>query len=308
MNKYIIALFIALSATSFSSIFIRLTPASALVIAFWRQFLASIFTFLLIIFSKQFKHSVNFSRNNFLYFLLAGFFLALHFATWILSLSYTTIAQSLVIVNASPAMVVILGYLFLNEHINRYQISGIVISIIGGFVIAFDSIQPSIQASNPAFGNFLAFIGALTFSGYIIIGRIIRKTYQINLFIYTFYVYTISTIFLFLIALLFSSQELVLSLVFRISFYAYVGFFLLAGVSTLLGHSLYNYALKEIKAAIVSIVTLGEPIISSILAIFILSEYPTIMTIIGGFIVILGVFVTIGKENEEESTQLEIMN
>ena len=204
-------------------------------------------------------------------------------------------------------MVVILGYVFLHEHINRYQISGIFVSIVGGFIIAFDSIQPSIQASNPVFGNFLALLGAVTFSGYIIIGRIIRKTYRINLFVYTFYVYSISTIFLFLIALLFSSQELFLSLAFKLSFYAYIGFFLLAGVSTILGHSLYNYALKEIKAAIVSIVTLGEPIISSILAIFILSEYPTLMIIVGGFIVILGVILTIIKENEEENIQLEIM-
>ena len=309
MKKYIFALTIALCATSFSSIFIRLTPASAIIIAFWRQFLASILTFLIIIISRQMSKLNEISRKQLIYFFFAGFFLAVHFATWILSLFYTTIAQSLVIVNASPAMVVILGVFFLKEKINRFQIGGILLSIIGGLIIAFGSIQISSQAPNPLYGNFLAFIGAVTFSGYIIIGRIIRKSSEINLFIYTFYVYSISTFFLLIIALFTSKEELLLSLAGRSSFYAYLGFFMLASISTIFGHTLYNYSLKEIKAAIVSVVTLGEPIISSILAIIILLEYPSLITIIGGFIVIIGVSATILKENVEildlEPTLLE---
>ena len=309
MKKYFFALAIALCATSFSSIFIRLTPASAIIIAFWRQFLASILTFLIIIISRQMSKLNEISRKQLLYFFFAGFFLAVHFATWILSLFYTTIAQSLVIVNASPAMVVILGVFFLKEKINRFQIGGILLSIIGGLIIAFGSIQISSQAPNPLYGNFLAFIGAVTFSGYIIIGRIIRKSSEINLFIYTFYVYSISTFFLLIIALFTSKEELLLSLAGRSSFYAYLGFFMLASISTIFGHTLYNYSLKEIKAAIVSVVTLGEPIISSILAIIILLEYPSLITIIGGFIVIIGVSATILKENVEildlEPTLLE---
>ena len=309
MKKYIFALTIALCATSFSSIFIRLTPASAIIIAFWRQFLASILTLLIIIISRQISKLNEISRKQLIYFFFAGFFLAVHFATWILSLFYTTIAQSLVIVNASPAMVVILGVFFLKEKINRFQIGGILLSIIGGLIIAFGSIQISSQAPNPLYGNFLAFIGAVTFSGYIIIGRIIRKSSEINLFIYTFYVYSISTFFLLIIALFTSKEELLLSLAGRSSFYAYLGFFMLASISTIFGHTLYNYSLKEIKAAIVSVVTLGEPIISSILAIIILLEYPSLITIIGGFIVIIGVSATILKENVEildlEPTLLE---
>lgn len=294
---------VALCATSFSSIFIRLisqAPAYAIIIAFWRQFLATILTLLIILISNQVSKLTEVSKKELLYFILAGFFLAIHFATWILSLFYTTIAQSLVIVNASPAMVVILGVVFLKEKINKYQIGGILLSIVGGIIIAFGSLQSTSQAPDPLYGNILAFIGALTFSGYIIIGRNIRKTKEINLFIYTFYVYAISTIFLLLIALLTSSNDLILSFMGKAPLRAYIGFFLLAGISTIFGHTLYNYSLKEIKAAVVSVVTLGEPIISSILAIIILTEYPTLITIIGGFIVIFGVSATILKESEAE--------
>ena len=292
---------IALCATSFSSIFIRLTPASAVIIAFWRQFLASILTFIIVLASGKLNKIKDPSRKEFVYFTFAGLFLAVHFATWILSLFYTTIAQSLVIVNASPAMVVILGVVFLREKINQYQIVGIFLSIVGGLIIAFGSIQPTNQAVNPLFGNLLAFLGAITFSGYIIIGRIIRKTYDVDLFIYTLYVYVISSIFLFIIALFTNQHELFLSLLGKAPIEAYVGFFLLAGISTIFGHTLYNYSLKEIKAAIVSVVTLGEPIISSILAILILFEYPSLITIIGGFIILVGVSITILKESKSVS-------
>ena len=93
------------------------------------------------------------------------------------------------------------------------------------------------------------------------------------------------------------------SLVGQSHFYAYVGFFLLAIIPTIFGHTLYNYSLKEIKAAVVSVVTLGETIISSILAIIILIEYPTLITIIGGFIVIFGVSFTILKEDNQAEVQ-----
>lgn len=306
LNRYIIALGIALCATSFSSIFIRLTPASAIIIAFWRQFLASILTLLIIIFSKKFINLKKISKEQIGYFILGGFFLALHFASWILSLFYTTIAQSLVIVNASPAMVVIIGFVFLNEKINRYQIGGILISIIGGLIIVFGSIQPSSQAPDPFYGNILAFIGAVTFSGYIIIGRFIRSSHEIDLFTYTFYIYFISSIFLAIIALLTSSNEFFYSLTGNLPIYAYLGFFLLAIIPTIFGHTLYNYSLKEIKAAVVSVVTLGEPIISSILAMIILFEYPSVISIIGGFIIIFGVSITILRENKLEIIDINL--
>ena len=202
-------------------------------------------------------------------------------------------------------MVVILGAIFLNERINKNQILGILISIIGGIIIAFGSVQPSAQAPDPFYGNVLAFIGAITFSGYILIGRIIRSSHDIDLFIYTFYIYSISTFFLAIIALITSSGEFIHSLTGNISIYAYLGFIVLAIIPTIFGHTLYNYSLKEIKAAIVSVVTLGEPIISSILAILILFEYPSLITILGGFIILFGVSYTILKENSNQVIVLE---
>lgn len=304
MNKYIFALLIGVTFTSFSSIFIRFTPASAIIIAFWRQILATFLTFVLILISKQHSNLFTVSKNQLAYFLVSGLFLALHFATWILSLFYTTIAQSLVIVDASPLFVVLFGVLFLKEHISSRQIIGIAISFFGGIIIAIGSINQG-QGLNDTLGIFLAFIGALTFSGYIIIGRFIRKDHDINIFVYTFYVYFSSTIFLFLIALITSTNDLIDSFIGKLSIDAYLGFILLAGVSTILGHSMYNFALKEIKAAIISIVTLGEPIISSILAIILLFEYPSIVTVLGGFIILIGILLTILQDEEKFEIEIE---
>ena len=298
---FFIALAFGLTATSFASIFIKLTPTTPLVIAFWRMFLATIGTIILAITTNQFKEISQLSFSQIRLMLLSGLFLALHFATWIMSLFYTSIAESLVLVDSSPIIVLIIGFIFLKERINKLQIAGIIISLVGGIIIAFGSFQPISNEINPIFGNFLAFLGAITVAGYIIIGRIMRQTHNLSIFVYTAFVYAFSALFLFFIALIFETQELITSLTFNLKMEAYVYFILLAVVSTLLGHSLYNYALKEIKAALVSIVTLGEPIIASILAILILFEYPSTLTLIGGGIVISGVVLTLIKEEDNNS-------
>lgn len=298
--SFYIILGIALTATSFASIFILLTPTSPLVIAFWRMLLATIGTIFLAKMTGQIKDFGTVNKLQIKYLAFSGLFLALHFATWIMSLFYTTIAESLILVDSSPVIVLILAAIFLNERINKIQFMGITISICGGILIAIGSLTPNSQASDPLLGNLLAFSGAITISGYIIIGRIFRKVHEMGLFVYTAYVYGFSTIILFFLALIFETSELINSLLGKMPIQAYLLFFLLAGISTLLGHSLYNFALKEVKATIVSMITLGEPIISSILAVVFFQQYPTSLTVIGGSIVIFGVLITIIFEKGEE--------
>jgi len=310
VSKYhfFLVLGFGLAATSFASIFIKLTPTTPLIIAFWRMFLATIGTIVLAIITKQFYQLKQVNLTQFRLMFFSGFFLALHFATWILSLFYTTIAESLVLVDSSPIIVLLIGIAFLNERINRSQMLGVGLSLSGVLIIAIGSPGPNVNAPDPLFGNFLASLGAITVSGYIIIGRIIRKNHNLGIFVYTSYVYGISTVFLFLIALIVDTEELLNSFLIQIPVESYFYFFLLAFVSTLLGHSLYNYALKEIKAALVSIVTLGEPLISSILAILILQQYPSTLTVLGGSIVIFGVILTIIKEEKPLNSELSKSN
>ncbi|MHA2366368.1 MAG: DMT family transporter [Candidatus Hodarchaeales archaeon] len=295
-----IALGIGLMATSWSSIFIRLTPDTPpLVIAFWRQFLATIGTIFLVFLFKQQNELINVELHKIKLLTISGLFLGIHFGSWFLSLFFTTVTQSVTIVSLSPLIVVISSFVFLRERINRWQVIGIILSIVGGLILSFGNLESNDISSNPLLGNFLAFIGAITVAGYILIGRLFRGEYKMGLFSYTAWVYAFSSLMLFILAIVINPHELLQSFIGQLPFEAYMFFFLLALGPSILGHTMYNFALRDIKAVIISIMTLGEPIITSFLAIIILEEIPTLVIAFGGALTLLGVGITIWMEGQD---------
>lgn len=299
-------LFVAVNATSWASIFIRLDPAPPLVTAFWRLLLSTIG---MLILSKIFGQTQElnprlYSKNQFLLLFLSGFFLAIHFSSWFVSLFYTSVAASVTITDSAPLFVVIGGFLFLRERVTNFQIIGILVSIIGGLIIGLDALgKTSGQVSSSLIGDTLALLAALAFAGYLLIGRNVRQ--NIGIFAYTSWVYGVCSFFLFIIALVNNPLELLQSFSFNIPWEAYALFVLLAIGPSILGHSLYNYSLKEVKAAIVSVISLGEAVIASILAFIIFGETPGILVIIGGICILIGVVISILKEKKSQTFILE---
>jgi drug/metabolite transporter (DMT)-like permease len=131
-------------------------------------------------------------------------------------------------------------------------------------------------------GNFLALVGAWTVAGYLMIGRRLRA--GMSLIPYIFVVYGIAAIVLLII--MFAARQSPIG--YSPMFYLWI--ILLALVPQLIGHSTYNWALRYLPAALVSITTLGEPIGSAILAYFILGETPSLLTIFGGFLILTGIY------------------
>ena len=72
----------------------------------------------------------------------------------------------------------------------------------------------------------------------------------------------------------------------------YLIFVILALIPTILGHSSLNWSLKHISPTVVSVAILGEPVIATILAVFILSEQPSVMQLIGGATILIGIYVS----------------
>ncbi len=298
-RPYVI-LAIGLFMVSWSSIFIRLASSPPLVTAFWRLLLSFLG---MVILSKAFNQTSEFRdipKSYYKFFALSGFFLALHFASWFISLSYISVAASVTIVDSAPLFVVIGGYLVLKEKINKFQGLGIIISIIGGIIIGLsDNSGSIIQNFDPVLGNSLALVGAITVSGYLLIGRSVRQ--NIGNFAYMSWVYGFCSLFLFIFAIILNPQELFNSFILNIKLENYLFFVLLAIGPSILGHTFYNFAIKDIKAAIVSIVMLGEPIITSLLAILILNEFPSTMVIFGGAVVLIGVGLAVWTEGSKNS-------
>jgi drug/metabolite transporter (DMT)-like permease len=138
------------------------------------------------------------------------------------------------------------------------------------------------------FGNLLALVGAWAVAGYLMIGRRLRA--GMSLIPYIFVVYGSAAICLFIAMLLAGQSPGGYSPI------VYVWILLLALVPQLIGHTTYNWALRYLPAALVSITTLAEPVGSAILAYVILNESPTRLTVLGGVLILAGIYLASGTK------------
>jgi drug/metabolite transporter (DMT)-like permease len=242
---------IGIVAVSFASIFIRLAEAPSL------------------------------TKGDLQLALLSGLFLGLHFATWISSLEYTSVASSVVFVDTSPLFVGLASHLLLKERVSQQMFVGIAISVLGGVIIGYGDFGLGVRE---LFGDLLAIAGAVAVSGYFLVGRRLRR--KLSLLSYIFLVYATAAAFLVVLCLVtghtFSGY----------SWQTYLMFLLLAIVPQIIGHSSFNWALRYLPATFVGVGTLGEPVGSAILACFILHEVPTLTKIGGGVLILAGIYLS----------------
>jgi len=233
-------------------------------------------------------------RNEIIPGAIAGIFLAVHFATWISSLEYTSVASSVVFVSTGPLWVALLSPVLLHERLTRAIMIGLTVAVLGGIIVGVSDActweaglrcpeLDQIMEGRAMWGNFLALAGAWTVSGYLMIGRKLRT--KISLIPYIFLVYGMSAIVL--IIMMLASGGSALGYPAR----TYGWIFLLAAFPQLIGHSTYNWVLRYIPATLVAIITLVEPIGSAILAYFVLRETPSNGVLFGGLLILLGIYL-----------------
>ncbi|MBO8127997.1 MAG: DMT family transporter [Peptococcaceae bacterium] len=291
INPYL-AVICGVVAVSFSAILIKLSSAPSLVIAFYRL----VFT---VIFLAPFALNANgrtqlkeMSLQEYLWAFGAGTLLALHFAVWIASLNYTSIASSTVLVTMQPLFVISGASIFFHEKLNYISLFGAGLALLGSIIIGINDFQIGGKA---VYGDMLAFAGAIFVAGYILIGRKLRK--QISLAPYVFIVYSTAALTL-----------LSFNLLARTPLYPYpalewVLFVLLAVLPTILGHTVFNWALRYVKAAVVSVSVLGEPVGATILALIIFNEVPQLLQIIGGMLILFGLYTFINSSKKQNSKE-----
>lgn len=291
----IIVISFGILAVSTSAIFIRYAQkeASSLVIAAYRLTIASLIL-LPITITRHKTELLSLTRRDILWGLLSGFFLAVHFATWITSLEYTTIASSVVLVSTTPLWVALIAPFTIKESITHKIGAGLLVALAGTIIIGLSDtcqfssgmICPSWETflSGQAFlGDTLALIGALTGAGYLLIGRKLRA--NTSLLIYILVVYSMSAAVLIIMVIISGLP---------ITGYnptTYLFFILLALIPQLLGHSSFNWALAYLPASFVAITLLGDPIGSTILGIIILKEIPTPSKLFGAILILGGIMI-----------------
>jgi len=279
MTRQYAVLTLGVISVSFAAIFIRLADAPPLVIAAYRLCIASIIL-APVAWTRSRQELRRLARRDVMLAVASGAFLALHFALWVSSLSYTSVATSVVLVTITPIFVAVASYLLFRERLTRQIIAGIIVCLAGAVLIGYGNWQ---IGSESLFGGVLALLGALAVAGYLLIGRRLRQ--EMSLLSYAFLVYGSAAIML-LVAVLVRGYP-----VFGYSGDTYLMLVLLAVVPQLMGHMSLVWALRFVSATLVTIAVLGEPVGATILAFLILDEAPTWSEIVGGVLILAGIFV-----------------
>jgi drug/metabolite transporter (DMT)-like permease len=236
-------------------------------------------------------------RRDWLWGLLAGVFLALHFAAWISSLAYTSVASSTALVTTNPVFVALISWLIFRERLSRGVWLGVLLTV-GGSVLVGLSDSAGGSGSNPLLGDALALLGALTATGYFLVGRSLRA--RLSLLPYIWLVYSAAGVVL-VIWMLLAGQTLL-----GLPPLAYLLLLGLAIGPQLLGHTSFNWALKYLSATFVTVAILGEPIGSAVLAVLLLDQQIQPLQLLGGAVLLVGIAVATLAERQRPQIVAEV--
>ncbi len=256
---------------------------------------------------RHLQQMAKLARRELALIALSGLCLAIHFTAWVSSLQYTTVLVSVVIVSTGPIWVAILEVLFLHIRLSRLVVAGLIIALAGGVIIGIPSnggaelaARDADELSATATGALLAWIGALSVSVYMLIGRALRT--RLPVIPYVWLVYGVAAIGACSIILLTST---------RVTGYAAEGYAVLLAMGLapqLLGHSSLNYLLEYFPAAMVSMFSQLEPLGSALLALALFRELPPQQQIIGSIIIVAGVLVASRGEIRQSQSQHDASN
>ncbi len=275
-----LALVIGVSSVSSASVLIKLSNAPAMVIAANRLLIAAAIMSLVSL--PSLLRSMEVVKGLLPQLTASGAALAVHFATWVTSLKYTSVAVSVVLVDSAPMFAAVLGWALLGDRMTIREAVGIALGMLGAAAIVGEAWA---LTERDLVGAILALAGAVALAFYLVAGRALRRS--LGTLPYAASVYGVSGLALAAGALSMGSP---------LAGYPareYAIFLALALGPSCVGHTLYNYALKYVKAHVVSLAILMEPIGATVLAWIVLGEVPSLRVMIGGAVLLAGVALAV---------------
>lgn len=234
------------------------------------------------------------SRRDLILALVAGVFLSAHFATWISSLAYTSVASSAALVTTNPMFVALASWLIFRERLGVGTWVGVLLTVGGSLLIGLSDSGGG-GGSAPLLGDTLALVGAITVSGYFLLGRQLRA--RVALLPYIWLVYTASALTM-LVILPISGQSLI-----GLPPAGYLFILGLAIGPQLLSHSSFNWAIKYLSPTMVTVAILGEPIGSALMALAIFHQPLHPLQLVGGAVLLAGIAVATLSESRAPATR-----
>jgi len=292
-----VGLAVSICAISSGAILVRLSSAPSTVAAMYRVLFTTLplLPVALVRYREQFRAM---TRRDLLFASLSGLALAAHFAAWFESLAWTSVAASVTLVQSQPVFVALGAWALLSERVTRRVAGGIVLAVAGIVTMSVGDLFGGVVGTNPLLGNGLALVGAVMAAAYVLAGRSLRQ--RLALIPYVVVVYSVCTAGLF--ALVVAQNQ-------PLTGYAGQEWLVFVGLAVgpgLLGHTVINWALGHLESSVVSVSLLGEPIGASLLAAVLLAETPTLLTVVGGGIVLAGIVTTAtGRSSEQAGATAE---
>lgn len=279
-----LGLVLGVSAVSFAAIFIRLCLAPPLAVAFYRMAFAALLL-LPPLAIRGWSQLANLRKAVLARAFLAGLFLGSHMGLWVTSLYLTSVASSIILVSTQSVFAVLLSHFGIREKVSKGALLAVLIALAGSMLIGGSDLR---LGQGNLVGDGLALAGGFMAALYMVIGRRVRQ--ELSLLPYVFLVYSTAAVLLGLCCL-----------AFRVSMGGYpaqtcLWLVLLALIPTHLGHTMFNWALKYLRAYVIGGGLLGEPIGASALAYFVFGEVPTPLIFVGGIMVLGGIYLLARKE------------
>ena len=280
-------------AASFSAIFVRWINASAVAIGFYRlTFAVPFFVATVMIWHREELKKITLKQA--IGCMFGGLFLAGHYFTWFTAVGHTTIASAVVLCNISPIIILILSTLFFRERTTVKAVIGVFIALVGAAIITGGDYSFSGKA---IYGDIMAFLGALFYALYFLVGRKMRK--EINAPIYVFFIF--STCWAaFLVGMLATGTPFT-----GYSGKDYLYLFAFAMVCSIGAHAVFNWCLGHVSPLYISTIETGESIFAAAFAALFFGEIPTLWQWIGGGITICGLLYYNYHETDGQNNQID---
>lgn len=214
----------------------------------------------------------------------AGISLGLHFTLWIGSLHYTSVASASVLVTIHPVMLIVAESLLFKKRFKALVWVGVFIAFSGSVLLGISDNTYAGQFPNALFGNALAFLAAVIFVIYFLIGRSIRQKTEWIDYVFNVYLYAAITCIILTIIWVGGIPFMSMSAI-------WIGIALAIG-PTIIGHGAMNYAVKYVTPTLLSTLILTEAVIAAIAAYFIFSEIPSGFSMIAMVVIMTGVTIS----------------
>lgn len=279
---------------SSSVIFIRISTINPMLLASLRMLVAVLF--LMPFYLRELKRDHPgvrpFSWGDLKNALLPGLLLGLHFITWIFGARMVPAANASLIVNLTPMVSPLILLFAVGERVNRWEFLGSLIAVFGCFLLA----RGDLSLNRDYFLGDLVIVSAMiTFALY----QVLAKKRMTGLWRYMVPLYLIGGLSCLIAGLLSGASFTGWS---SGDWIAILG---LALLCTIVGHSLFNLAMKQLRGQIVSVFHTTQFIYAGVMGYFFLNEVPHRNFLLVAPIILTGLLITIVAHPSEKKRRLK---